>query len=97
MRNRLITTAAALATTALALTATASPAAAANGRDGVTETICHAEGLYLRSEAKPDGHAVDHLEDGWHLAVSYHEAHTMLYAYSPILNRSGYVIDGYFC
>ena len=95
MMRKLI--AAAVAVTAAGLAATAAPAAAANGRDGVTETICHADGLYLRSEAKPDGHAVDHLENGWHFAVAYHAANNMLYGYSPILNRSGYVIDGYFC
>jgi hypothetical protein len=94
MRNRIITVA---ALTAIGLLATAAPAAAAYGTDGQTEQICHADGLYLRSEPKPDGHVVDHLENGWHFVVGYHAGNNMLHGYSPRLNRSGYVIDGYFC
>lgn len=68
-----------------------------DGHDGATEQICHAAGLYLRSKPWPDGPAIDHLENHWHFVVSYHAANGMLYGYSPRLNRSGYVIDGYFC
>jgi hypothetical protein len=86
-----------LAATTVGLAATSGPASAAGGHDGATEEICHAAGLYLRSKPWPDGPAIDHLENHWHFVVSYHAANGMLYGYSPRLNRSGYVIDGYFC
>jgi hypothetical protein len=81
------------------LIAGAGPAAATNGVDGQTMTVCTSapNGLAFRSAPSPDAAVDDHLENGWHFQVQYHAANGMLYGYSPILNRHDYVDDGHFC